>query len=145
MNETQADELGAWDATETLERIRKKDVSRGEVLEAAIVRSERARGLGAVVSECFDRARGAAPRSGPLAGVPTFVKDLAHLGGVPIAWGSAASGHHVSRKTDPFVVWFERTGLVTLGKSATPELGLTATTEPTGRPPCRNPWDPTRS
>jgi amidase len=34
---------------------------------------------------------------------------------------------------------------VALGKSATPELGLTATTEPLGQPPCRNPWDIARS
>ena len=34
---------------------------------------------------------------------------------------------------------------MTLGKSACPELGLTATTEPLGWPPCRNPWDPSRS
>lgn len=77
--------------------------------------------------------------------MPTFVKDLAQIRGVPTAWGSRASGHYVSRRTDPFVSHFEETGVVTLGKSATPELGLTATTEPLGRSPCRNPWDPSRS
>jgi amidase len=51
----------------------------------------------------------------------------------------------VSKKSAPFVHRLERTGLVCLGKSATPELGLTATTEPLGFPPTRNPWDPTRT
>jgi len=40
---------------------------------------------------------------------------------------------------------FEETGVAVLGKSATPELGLMATTEPLFRPPCKNPWDRSRS
>src|SRR5262249_21923288 len=34
-----------------------------------------------------------------------------------------------------------RCGLVSLGKSATPELGLTGTTEPHAFGPCHNPWN----
>jgi amidase len=34
---------------------------------------------------------------------------------------------------------------VVLGKSATSELALMPATEPLGRPPCRNPWDVSRS
>jgi amidase len=77
--------------------------------------------------------------------VPTFVKDLSQVRGVAIAWGSAGAGAFVSRRSDPFVKRLERTGLVVLGKSATPELGLTATTEPLHFPPTRNPCDPSRS
>ena len=64
---------------------------------------------------------------------------------VPTTWGSQAVGRYVSRGTDPIATWIEETGVVTLGKSACPELGLMPTTEPLGRPPCRNPWDPSRS
>ena len=138
----------AWDAVETAARIRKKEVSATEVVGAAFARAEEARPLGAIVELTYERARAnaGAPRSeAALAGVPTFVKDLAQMRGVPTGWGSAASSAYVSRRTDPFVKHFEETGVVTLGKSACPELGLTATTEPLGRPPCRNPWDPSRS
>jgi len=140
--------LATWDAVETRDRVRKREVSAQEVAEAAIARAEEARHLGAVVEPMYERARSAAGTGDSealLAGVPTFVKDLAQIRGVPTAWGSRASGHYVSRRTDPFVSHFEETGVVTLGKSATPELGLTATTEPLGRSPCRNPWDPSRS
>jgi amidase len=140
--------LASWDAVETRDRIRKKDVSAQEVLEAAIARAEQARHLGAVLTTSYDRARasaGALDAEAPLAGVPTFIKDLAQIQGVPTTWGSRAAGTYVSRRTDPIVRRFEEAGLVTLGKSACPELGLTATTEPLGWPPCRNPWDPSRS
>jgi amidase len=140
-------ELGAWDAVETAARVRAKDVSAAEVIEAAITRAQEAAPLRAVVAEQYERALQRAQQQGPgpLAGVPTFVKDLAHLEGVPTGWGSAAAGSYVSRRSDRFVRHFEDTGVVYLGKSAAPELGLTATTEPLGREPCRNPWDPAYS
>lgn len=140
-------ELGAWDAVETAARIRAKDVSAAEVVEAAIRRAEEAAPLCAVVAEQYERAAARARRQGPgpLAGVPTFVKDLAHLEGAPTGWGSAAAGSYLSRKSDRFVRNFEDVGVVYLGKSAAPELGLTATTEPLGREPCRNPWNPAHS
>lgn len=137
-------ESGAWDAVETVERIGARDVSVREVIDAAIERAEAAAKLGGVVTPSFDAARRAEPR-GPLAGVPTFIKDLAQVEGVPTGWGSRAVGTFVSRRTDPSLRRLFETGVVSLGKSATPEFGLTATTEPIGKEPCRNPWDPTRS
>jgi amidase len=139
--------MRTWDAVETMERIRRGEVRVQDVLEAAIARAEEASGLGAVVVTSYDRARASLARlpHGSLFGVPTFVKDLAQVRGVETAWGSAAAGRFVSRRSDPFVKRFELTGVLVLGKSATPELGLTATTEPIGRPPTRNPWDPSRS
>ena len=139
-----SDTLGGWDAVETDERLRRAEVSPTEVLEAAIARAEAAVALGAVVTATYDDARAARPE-GPLAGVPTFIKDLAQIKGVRTTWGSRATGHFVSKRTDPSLARFFRTGLVSLGKSATPEFGLSATTEPLGWAPCRNPWDPTRS
>ncbi len=135
-----------WDAVETAERIRRRDVSRREVIEAAIERAKAARHLGGIVTETFERARSRADRAeGPFAGVPTFIKDLAHVEGVPIGWGTQAVRGAVSTRSDGTVRHLEGLGLVSLGKSATPELGMTGTTEPMGRPPTRNPWDPSRS
>src|SRR5579883_493093 len=123
-------ELARWDATETRARIVRGEVSAPEVVDAAITRMNDAGALNAIVTATPERARraaAAAPR-GPLFGVPTAVKDLARLEGERIAWGSAASGYVVARKSDPFVRALERIGLVSLGKSATPELGMTGTT-----------------
>ena len=143
--------LATWDATETRERIRAKDVSAAEVVEAAIARAEAAGQLGAIVTPLFEEARSQVASAGrdgaerPLFGVPTFVKDLARVRGARIAWGSRASGEYVAKKTDRIARRIADTGMITLGKSATPELGLTATTEPVGWDPCRNPWDLSRS
>ena len=140
-------ELAAWDAVETADRIRRADVSAFEVVEAAIARAEDQKALNAIVTATSDRARAtakSAPR-GALFGVPSAVKDLAQVAGVRTAWGTAASGNLISKRSDPTVLALERTGLVSIGKSATPELGLTATTEPLAFGPTRNPWARDRS
>lgn len=132
-----------WDAVETRDRLRRGEVSAAEVLEAAVVRAQAAQPLGAVVTPTFERARARAQRpSGPLAGVPFFIKDLVQVEGVRTGWGSRGAGEYVSRHTDPEAVAMERSGLISLGKSATPEFGLTCTTEPLGMSACRNPWNP---
>jgi amidase len=51
----------------------------------------------------------------------------------------------VAKRTDRCAAAFLSPGLVSLGKSALPELGLTATTEPLAFGPCKNPWATDRS
>ena len=139
---TMPDEMRGWDAVEIIARLDAGDITRREVIETAIERAEDIAHLGAVVTPTFDRALdtvGAA--SGPLAGVPTFIKDLAQVAGVRTGWGSRGTGTYVSRRDDPVVRRILATGLVSLGKSATPEFGMTGTTEPLIGPPCRNPWN----
>lgn len=140
-------ELAEWDAVETAERLKRRDVSPTEVIEAAITRARAAALLGAIVTPTFERALTEAgkPSQGPLAGVPTFIKDLAQVEGVRTTWGTAAAGEYISPKSDPTVKAFQATGMISLGKSATPEFGLTATTEPLFSEPCRNPWAPNHS
>lgn len=136
------DELSA---VETVARLHSRELARHDVIDAAIARAIAARPLGAIVTETFEHAREHVPAGGPFAGVPTFIKDLAHVEGVATAWGAQPANQVTAKRTDKFVKRFAQTGIVSLGKSATPELGLTATTEPAGRAPCRNPWDPMRS
>jgi amidase len=146
VTETQAWELASWDGVETLKRIRSGEVSASEVIEAAIVRTEQASGLNAIVTPTLERARSEVlRRTGPFAGVPMFTKDLAQVAGVRTAWGTAASGTFISVKSDPCVTTFESLGFVSLGKSATPEFGLTASTEPLAFGATLNPWDSTRT
>jgi amidase len=136
-------ELGQLDAVETAARIRAGDLKAEEVVAAAV---ERARALepalNAVPTETYAAALGRTgrPLSGPFAGVPTFVKGLDDVAGVVNDHGSRAYAGHVPARTEPFVEAFLATGLVSLGKSAAPESGLTGTTEPLAHGPTRNPW-----
>lgn len=146
MTEAHAWELASWDSVETLQRLRSREVSASEVVEAAIVRTERAAGLNAIVTSSLEQARlDVLRRTGPLAGLPSFTKDLVQVAGVRTTWGSAGAGHFISSKNDPSVNVLERLGLVSLGKSTTSEIGLTASTEPLAFGPTRNPWDLTRT
>ncbi len=140
-------ELAEWDGVETAERVRRGDVSAREVVDAAIARAEDAATLNALVTATPEQARRVAERAphGALFGVPFAVKDLAQVAGVRTAWGTAASGTYVSRRSDPTVRMFEALGFASIGKSATPELGMTATTEPLAFGPCRNPWNEAHS
>jgi len=120
-------------------------VSAHELVEAAIARAEAWEPhLGAIVSSDYDRARTRVrqPLSGPLAGVPSFIKDLDDVAGLPTSMGSRSThAAGPSSHTAASVAQFLATGLVSLGKSTTPEFGLTATTEPVGRQPTANPYD----
>lgn len=139
-----ASELGRLDAVETAARIQAGELTAEEVVAAAV---ERARTLepilNAIPTETYDAAllRAREPLDGPLAGVPTFVKGIDDLAGVENDHGSRAYAGHRPRRTEPFLAAFLDTGLVSLGRSAAPESGLTGTTEPLAHGPTHNPWN----
>jgi len=80
----------------------------------------------------------------PLAGVPTAIKDLNLTAGVPTEFGSPAFAGYVPEVSDAVTLALEAAGLVSLGKTSTPEFGSPCYTEPEGRPPAVTPWDTTR-
>jgi amidase len=138
------------DATELAARIRRGDISAAEAVEAAIRRSEALQGqLNFMVSSDFDRAldKARAGRlSGPFAGVPFLIKDLDDYAGLPTRMGSRARlGAPPAASQDAYMDAFDRTGLVVIGKSSTPEFGFLPTTEPLLHPATRNPWNLSRS
>ncbi|HZE16629.1 MAG TPA: amidase, partial [Mycobacterium sp.] len=140
------DALGDLDALGVAGAIASGQVSRQEVLEAAIARVERIDAqLCAVQVACFDRARAQPVVPGVFAGVPTFVKDNVDVRGLPTCAGSAAITPHPARHDAPPARQFLAQGFVLLGKSTLPEFGLTASTEWVGRAPTRNPWNRERS
>ena len=77
--------------------------------------------------------------------MPTAVKDLNAAPGVPTEYGSRAFAGFVPAYSDWVVDKLRDAGTISLGKTATPELGLPCYTETDVAPPARNPWDPTRS
>ncbi|HEY5148895.1 MAG TPA: amidase, partial [Mycobacterium sp.] len=130
------------------------EVSAAELLEAAILRLDGARGLNAVITDLFERGRAQAAAldasgalrdgsAGPLAGVPFLLKDLgASLAGAPGAMGSRAFRTHVARHTAWIVERYLDAGLVVFGKTNTPEWGNHCTTEPSLFGRTANPWSP---
>jgi amidase len=80
-------------------------------------------------------------RSSLLYGVPTAVKDLNLTAGVRTEFGSAAMAGNVPQVSDEVVLRLETAGMISLGKTSTPEFGSPCYTEPDNAPPSRTPWD----
>jgi amidase len=83
--------------------------------------------------------------AGPLFGVPMAFKDMESVAGQRVTLGSAAFADLIGPVDSPMVRTLRRAGVVSLGKTTTPELGLVCYTEPDVAPPARTPWDLTRS
>ena len=142
------DQLTWKDATAQADLVRRGEVSPRELVDAAIERIERCDpALNAVIHRQFSAARaqaaGELPR-GPFEGVPMLLKDLgAPQKGELYCEGTSfakAAGYRARR--DSFLVErFKKAGFVVLGRTNTPELGTTITTEPVAFGPTRNPWN----
>ena len=126
--------------------VKKRAVSASELLEAAIARCEqRNPALNAVVIPMFEQARAAAKADvpkGAFEGVPFLLKDL-HLNvpGVRTTNGSNLFAENVPERESELVARYRRAGLVVFGKSASPEFGLTCTTESRLHGQTKNPWN----
>ncbi|MFT6292333.1 MAG: amidase [Ilumatobacter sp.] len=142
------------DATAHAELVASGEVPAIDLVETAISRIEALDGpLNSVVIRWYDDARAAAAdvdrrqaageNLPPFAGVPTLLKDLwAHSAGHPMTNGNAAlsDAMPVSDHDTTLVSRFRDAGLVTLGRSNSPELGSLPVTEPVSFGPTRNPW-----
>jgi amidase len=154
MDSSQAFELADVDAIGQAALVAAGELSALELLEAAIIRLERARDLNAVILDLFDRGREQAAeldssgraRSGessPLAAVPFLLKDLgASLAGAPESMGSRALRTYVATENSWTVDRYLTADLVVFGKTNTPEWGNHCTTEPSLFGPTVNPWSP---
>lgn len=124
------------------------EVSATELVEHYLERAERLNpSLGAFVTFSADQARARAATvagAGPLVGVPTAIKDLNATAGVRTTYGSALLTDYVPEVSDEVVLRIESAGLVSLGKTNTPEFGSPCYTESAIAPPAVTPWDTTR-
>ncbi|MFN2540507.1 MAG: amidase [Mycobacteriales bacterium] len=139
------DALGDLDGLGVAARVRDREVSRREVLEAALARVAKVDGLNAVQLLDGERALRSAPVAGPFSGVPTFIKDNVDVAGWPTNQGSEAFTATPAKKDSVAVRTVRGTGLVALGKSRLPEMGWNASSEFMTGEPVRNPWDPAYS
>ena len=136
-----AAEVAALDAIGQAELVRRREVMPTELVTWAIERIEDLNPrLNAVVTLMFDQALAAAQLgcSGPFAGVPYLLKDLAaETAGVRFTEGSRFLRGYVSRYDSELVRRLRRAGLVIVGKANTPEFGLVPTCEPEALPDAR--------
>lgn len=134
------DALGDLDGLSLASRIRDREVSRREVVEAALARLAKVDGLHAVQLLDAEGALAAAPVAGPFSGVPTFIKDNVDVAGWPTNMGSEAFTAKPAKRDSGSARTFLSTGVVPLGKSRLPEFGWSASTEFMTGEPVRNPW-----
>lgn len=141
-------ELHHLSAHEQWDWLRRGEISPRELTAHYLERIARLDGdLGAFVTvtgeaalERADALAAAGPSVAALWGLPLADKDLSDRAGVPTWSGSRLSRGRVPEASSEITETLDRAGAVSLGKTATPEFGLTAYTETLVGPPTRNPW-----
>jgi amidase len=139
-------EYDRFDGLGLAELVRKKQVSPLELCEEAIRRIEQVNPkVNAVITRMYDIARKAVQLGlpdGPFAGVPFLLKDIIdEYAGVPLTMGCRAFRNYVPAQDSEMVVRYKKSGVVILGKTNVPELGLLGITEPELHGASRNPWN----
>ena len=129
--------------------VQSRQISALELVEEAIQRIEAHNpNLNAVVTKLYDMARENAKKplpEGPFAGVPFLVKDLmSTIAGVPTSQGNRLWRNIPAKVDSEMVRRWKKAGVMILGKTNTPEFGLTPYTEPVTFGATHNPWDLTR-
>lgn len=135
------------DALGLAELVRRREVSAEELLAAALARAEEVEPrINCLAHRHAEIARAqirAGLPAGPLRGVPFLLKDLGvELAGTITSSGSQAFREGPAASADSeLVARYKRAGLVIFGKTTSPELGLTYTTESKSFGLTRNPWN----
>jgi amidase len=125
--------------------VAKGDVTAVELADLARQAIERVDGRLNAVAEYWP-AEDAAVGTGAFAGVPFLIKDVAiAMQGKRVELGSRIAAGHVAAEDSNLMRHFRRAGLVTIGRTTSPEMAFSTTTESLHNGPTRNPWDPGRS
>ncbi len=77
----------------------------------------------------------------PLFGLPTAIKDLQPVAGMPCSYGVAMLQQNIATSNDGMAMLMNRAGCNILGKTAISELASFPYSESPGFPPTRNPWN----
>ena len=147
-----ATDISYTSSTELRRLIYRKEVSIVEVVEYFYSRIEDLNPqLNAYLALCPDEALAAAAEAqdavqrgdslGPLHGIPVSVKDLEMTKGIPTTLGSTVFNDRTPNLDSVVVERVRQAGAIILGKTNTPEFGLSGTTENNLGDACRNPWN----
>jgi aspartyl-tRNA(Asn)/glutamyl-tRNA(Gln) amidotransferase subunit A len=144
------------DAVNLARRIRAKELSPTEVIEAVLTRMEALEPhLHAFCTTTPDLARREAKRVekailtgedvGPLAGVPVGIKDLVCTAGIRTVSGSFAYQNFVPDEDDVVVERLKEADAIIIGKTNVPEFGYSAVGHSPVFETTRNPWNVERT
>jgi Asp-tRNA(Asn)/Glu-tRNA(Gln) amidotransferase A subunit family amidase len=130
--------------------VRDGQITPAELVEESLKRIEESQDtLNAVVALRADEAREDAtrhPRTGPLAGLPLLVKDMARCRGMRTTMGSPLFADAPPDEFDDVVVArLREAGAIVLGRTNSPAFGHAAFTTNEVFGTTRNPWNPERS
>jgi amidase len=152
------EEIAYATATDLAARIRRRDLSPVELMDAVLARIEqRNPSLNALVFTAFDEAREQARAAetaltsgaplGPLHGVPTATKDLFDFKpGWPATFGGIRALKEFSVPTRcTYAERMEGAGAILVGKTNSPVMGFRGTCDNYLFGPTRNPFDPAKN
>ncbi|MFN7118754.1 MAG: amidase [Saprospiraceae bacterium] len=140
-------EYRRYDALGLAELVKKGDITAAELAEIAIQRAEAVNPqINAISYKLYDVARSMAKvvdTEAPFVGVPFLIKELGvHVQGTPQRRGSKGYEKYVSDKDSFLTQQLRSAGFTFVGKSNTPEFGLTPYTEPKAYGSTGNAWNP---
>lgn len=142
----------ALDATAMAALVQRGELQAEDLLNAALARCDAVNPrINAVNQRCEARARqtlaarreAGTSRAGALAGVPTLAKDMQTAVAGTITTNGSRSLRDAPAATHDatLIARYEAAGMVVFGKTATPEFGLSTTTESALWGKTCNPWD----
>ncbi len=137
-------EYAQYDGLGLAELVRRKEVQPRELADLALQAIEQVNPkLNAVIAfilERGDQVDDMALPDGPFRGVPFLIKDLViHAAGIPSDSGCRLLQNVVFPHDTELMARYKKAGLITIGRTNTPELGLNVSTEPVLHGPSRNP------
>ena len=146
------DELCRMEAFDLAGRVRSKEVSPVEVVDAVFERMERLEpelhafctptpGMAREEAQRLEREISDGGDPGPLAGVPVGIKDLHAVKGVRMVLGSHAYKDFVPDEDDVAVERLKDAGAIVLGKTNVPEFGYSGVGHNPVFETTTNPWD----
>jgi amidase len=138
-----------YDGLGLAELVRKREVSAAELADCALALAAdwnpRINALVEVFDD-VDASLAEVPPAAPFAGVPFLIKDLVlQAAGRRSEMGSRLGEGLVAPADSDLMARFRQAGLVTLGRTAVPEMGYNCATETVACGATRNPWDISRS
>ncbi|MFJ8745113.1 amidase [Embleya sp. NPDC127516] len=150
------DDIPDLDATDLAARIRRRELSSREVVQAHLDRIAAVNpAINAIVTldpegalaaaDAADAALARREATGPLHGLPIAFKDTHHTRGMRTTHGSPLHADDVPDHDDPLVARVTAAGAIRIGKTNVPEFAAGSHTFNTVFGTTRNPYDPSRS
>lgn len=138
-----------YDGLGLAQLVREGAVSAGELARCALTLAQQWQPVLNAVVEQFDdleQSIAAVPGDAPFSGVPFYIKDLVlQASGRRSEMGSRLGAGLVAPADSDLMQRFRQAGLVTLGRTAVPEMGYNCATETVAQGETANPWDQGRS